>query len=203
MSAITTLEALRVLYKPATGLAIDKQLDYLDGHCQNFIQHSPFVVIATSNQAGETDASPRGGEKGFVQVLDEKTLLIPDWPGNNRLDSFENIISNGQIGLLFLIPGVDETLRINGRAALHTDEELCMQCGEGDKLPKLVVNISVDEAYLHCAKSLMRSRLWQPETQIERQAFPSMGKMLKDQTQHNDTAESQAAMVERYKQQLY
>jgi PPOX class probable FMN-dependent enzyme len=203
MPAITTLEALRALYKPATGLAVDKQLDYLDWHCQNVIKHSPFVVIATSNQQGEADASPRGGEKGFVHALDEKTLLIPDWPGNNRLDSFENIISNGQIGLLFLVPGVDETLRINGKASLHTDEALCNHCKEGDKHPKLVVRVNVDEAYLHCAKALMRSHLWDADRQIARQDFPSMGKMLKDQTQHNDTAESQDAMVERYKHQLY
>jgi PPOX class probable FMN-dependent enzyme len=203
MSTVTTLEALRKLYKPASGLAVDKQLNYLDWHCQNFIQHSPFVVIATSNQQGETDASPRGGKQGFVSVLDERTLLIPDWAGNNRLDSFENIISNGQIGLLFLLPGVDETLRINGKAVLHTDAALCMLCKEDDKPPKLVIKIHVEEAYLHCAKSLMRAHLWDVDRQIERKDFPSMGKMLKDQTQHNDTAEPQDAMVKRYKLQLY
>lgn len=203
MSRIDTKEELRQLYKPPAGKAVDKQLSALDQHCKHFIAQSPFLIMATSDAQGRNDASPRGGSKGFVQVLDEVTLVLPDWVGNNRLDSFENIIETGQIGLIFLLPGVDETLRINGKATLETDPSLRALCKEDTKLPKLVIRVVLEEAYLHCAKALMRSKLWDVAQQIPREDFPSMGQMLNDQIGLKGNAESQPAMIERYKNELY
>jgi len=203
MGRIDNKEDLRQLYKMPSGKAVDKQLDFLDQHCKHFIAQSPFLIMATSDAQSRSDASPRGGEKGFVHVLDDVTLLLPDWVGNNRLDSFENIIETGQIGLIFLLPGVDETLRVNGKATLETDQSLRELCKEGEKLPKLVIRIVVEDAYLHCAKALMRSKLWDASQQIPREDFPSMGQMLKDQIGFKESAEPQVSMVERYKNELY
>lgn len=203
MGRIQTKQDLRQLYKMPSGKTVEKQLCFLDKHCKHFIAQSPFLIMASSDAQGRSDASPRGGEKGFVRVLDETTLLLPDWVGNNRLDSIENIIETGELGLLFLLPGVDETLRVNGQATLETDEELRTLCQEGGKQPKLVIRVHVQAAYLHCAKALMRSKLWDASQQIVRDDFPSMGQMLNDQIGDKKAAESQTAMVERYKNELY
>jgi uncharacterized protein len=149
-------------------------------------------------------------EAGFVKVLDESTLLIPDSPGNNRLDSLHNIIETGQIGLLFLVPGMDETLRINGRAEISTDEALRTLCTDTltgkPRIPKLAIRVSVQASYLHCAKALMRSDLWNAAKHIERSSMPSMGEMLRDQMADRISAdtvfETQEQMLERYKQTL-
>ena len=195
---VTTLESLRVLYNPARERSIKKQIAYLDRHCQRVISLSPFLVLGTCSAAMQMDTSPRGGAGGFVKVLDEHTLLIPDAPGNNRLDSLENIIATGRVGLLFLVPGVDETLRVNGSAVLSTDEREIELCADEKRRPKLAIKITVAEAYLHCAKALMRSKLWSDEYRVDRSTLPSMGEMTRDQIGGDVPAETQEEMLKRY-----
>ena len=179
---IDTLEQLRALYATPTDRATRKQIAALDGHCRHFISLSPFVVVASSGASGAMDASPRGGAPGFVRVPDEHTLLIPDAPGNNRLDTLENVIATGKVGLFFMIPGIDETLRVNGKARLsRRDAHLDAFAGE-KRRPKLVIEVQVAEAYMHCAKAFMRSKLWDPSSQVERSALPTAGKMIDSQT---------------------
>ena len=189
-------------HSPPKERTLRKQLDRLDRHCRAFIGLSPFVVMATADAEGRMDATPRGGEPGFVRVADERTLLLPDRPGNNRLDSLSNLTEHPEIGLLFMIPGVDETLRVNGAAELLTDAELAEPFRVGRRAPVVVLRITVREAYLHCAKALMRSRLWSAEAQIDRAELPTLGQMLRDQT-GSGAAESQAAMIARYQGELY
>jgi len=199
---MTSAEALRSLYAQPGERALKKQLAALDRHCRRFIALSPFVVIATAGATGAMDASPRGGAPGFVKVRDDRTLLIADAPGNNRLDSLENIAANGRAGLLFLIPGVDETLRVNGAATLSVAGADIDLCRDERRTPKLVIVVSVEEAYLHCAKALMRSRLWHDGSRIDRAALPTMGRMINDQTGIDSPAESHEAMVRRYQADL-
>lgn len=203
MPTIDSIEQLRAIYAPATERALKKQLAQLDVHCRRFISLSPYLVLCTADAQGNQDASPRGGEPGFCKVADDHTLLIPDRPGNNRLDNFTNIIETGKIGLLFFLPGVDEMLRVNGSAVLRTDEDLCALCVEQGKPAKVVITVTVREAYLHCAKAIMRARLWDGASQVPRSVLPSMGQMLRDQTDGAVAAESQETMVERYRAQLY
>jgi hypothetical protein len=203
---ITTLEALRALYDPVRERSAKKELPQLDVHATRFIGLSPLVVLSSAGASSALDASPRGGEPGFVKVLDPQTLLIPDAPGNNRLDTLENIVQTGQIGLLFLVPGMDETLRVNGRAMLTTDEADRERCTDARRVPKLVIRVTVQASYLHCAKALMRSSLWDASRQVERSVMPSMGEMLRDQIgdrlSTDAPVETQAQMLERYRQTL-
>ena len=210
-SRITSVEALRATYGPKRGRSAKKALPRLDDHAARLVALSPFAVISSAHaSSGDSDASPRGGEPGFVKMLDTETLLLPDAPGNNLLDTLENIASHGEtgapVGLLFLIPGMDETLRINGRAVLSLDTTDRQFCAEPHRLPPLAIRIRVHACYVHCAKALMRSKLWNPEHHIDRSTLPSMGEMLRDQLRefHGDDvfAESQAEMVERYRQSL-
>lgn len=203
MSAIATAQELRTLYQPAKERAVKKQLSHLDGHCRNFLALAPFAVLATSDAEGNMDASPRGGEAGFVKVIDDHTLIIPDWTGNNRLDTFSNIIATGRIGVIFFVPGVDEALRVNGAASLRNDEAFTSQCEVNGRFPKCVVHVAVKEAYLHCAKAIMRAQLWAPEAKVERSALPTMNEMLRDQIGQTEPAEPQAAMVARHRTELY
>jgi uncharacterized protein len=202
MTDIRSVEALRALYRVPSERSLRKQLDRLDEHCRRFVALSPFLVIASTDAEGRVDASPRGGDPGFVKVLDERTVLIPDAPGNNRLDSLQNLIDRPGVGLLFMIPGVDETLRINGRAALRTDAALIDLCANERRRPPLVIAVEVQEAYLHCAKALMRSKLWDAGAKLDRGVLPSMGQMLKDQIGSPGEPESDAAMRERYQKDL-
>ena len=199
---IETVEGLRKTYLGPKPRALAKQLERLDEHCQRFISLAPFLVIATAGKDGRVDASPRGGAPGFVHVVDEKTLHLPDALGNNRLDSFTNIVQTGSVGVIFFIPGMDETLRVNGNAKLRDDAELLRQFPHERHPPRIVVEICVEEAYLHCAKALMRSKLWAPDYQIERSAFPSMGQMIKDQSGSTEPVEAQAEAIERYKSEI-
>jgi PPOX class probable FMN-dependent enzyme len=195
---INTIEALRSLYAAPKERAQKKQLSALDAHCRRYIQLSPFVVIASASVNHAMDASPRGGAPGFVKALDERTLLIPDAPGNNRLDALENIVATGTIGLLFMIPGVDETLRVNGSARLSRAPEYLQHFSDEARVPKLVIEVTVAEAYLHCAKALMRSKLWDASIKVSRTVLPTMGKMINDQMGIDGEGESQADMVARY-----
>jgi hypothetical protein len=199
---IKSAEELRACYALPKERAIRKQLDRLDVHCRRFIGLSPYLVLASASKAGSMDASPRGGDPGFVKVPDETTLLIPDAPGNNRLDSLENILATGQVGLLFMIPGVDETLRVNGAATLSRDERHIDLCANERRRPKLVIRVAVREAYLHCAKALMRSRLWSVEGQIDRGLLPTIGMMISEQTGSDAPVETQDEMVRRYAKDL-
>ena len=195
---INTLTALRQHYADPQDRAVKKQIDALDIHCRHFIALSPFVLLASSDAEHNLDASPRGGEPGFVKVADAHTLLLPDSPGNNRLDSFQNIVATGKIGLLFLIPGIDETLRVNGKAVLSQAVDDIAACTTERRAPKLVVRITVEAAYLHCAKAFMRSRLWDPAARVERSALPTAGQMIGDQTGIVVAPETQEAMARRY-----
>ena len=196
---IGSKDELRSLYDAPKGRAVTKELDRLDRHCRRFIELSPFLVMASGAAAGHFDASARGGPPGFVRVKDERTLLIPDSPGNNRLDSFENILSTGRVGLLFLIPGIDETLRVNGEARIVSDTGTLEPFSTLPRPPKSVIQVAVAQAYLHCAKALMRSRLWDPASRVDRSVMPSTGEMLREQTGSKEEPESQDAMIERYK----
>lgn len=199
---IDSIEQLRTLYVLPKERAVRKQLAFLDAHCRRFIELSPFVVVASCSAARSMDASPRGGPPGFVKVVDARTVLIPDAPGNNRLDTLENILETGKIGLLFMIPGVDETLRANGTARLSRREEHLERFAGVNRPPKLVIEVAVTEVYLHCAKALMRSALWSPASRVDRSALPSMGEMLRSQTGMEGPAESQAEMLARYAAEL-
>jgi uncharacterized protein len=179
---IETVEQLRTLYVAPTERVVKKQLPVLDVHCQRFIELSPFVVVSSCSITHAMDGSPRGGAPGFVRALNERTLLIPDAPGNNRLDTFENIIGTGHVGLLFMIPGVDETLRVNGAARLSCSEEYLRVFSEETRRPKLVIEVLVSEAYLHCPKAIMRSGLWQASSQLDRYVLPTILEMINDQT---------------------
>ena len=199
---IDKVAALRILSPAAKERALKKQLDHLDRHCLRFVELSPLVVLASGNQEGHFDASPRGGEPGFVKAPDRGTLLIPDAPGNNRLDTLQNILGTGRIGLLFLIPGIDETLRVNGKARLIDDAGVLLGFRSEKRTPKLVIEVKVEHVYLHCAKALMRSKLWEPASRVERSVLPTMGQMLNDQTGIQTLPETQEQMVERYKRDL-
>lgn len=180
MTTIDSLAALRGLYPQPTERVVRKQIASLDAHCRRFIAASPFLVLATASAAHETDASPRGGEPGWVRVTDEGALLLGDSPGNNRLDSLQNIVETGKVGLLFMIPGIDETLRVNGDAVLSTDPADIAACATERRAPKLVIRVTVTAAYLHCAKAFMRSRLWEADARVDRDVLPSPGRVLND-----------------------
>lgn len=199
---LTTDEALRALYAPARERALKKQLSALDIHCRRFIELSPFAVLASTGADGLPDASPRGGQPGFVLTPDAHTLLIPDASGNNRLDTLSNIVATGRLGVLFMVPGIDETLRVNGLARLSADPALIKRFAGLDRSPKVVIELRVEQAYLHCAKALMRSRLWSVDLQVERSVLPSMGQMISDQIGDGAPVESQEAMLARYRQEL-
>ncbi len=203
METITNKEQLRQVYPPAMERALRKEMAALDSHARRFIELSPFVILATKGADNLGDATPRGGRPGFVHVADDSTVLLPDWPGNNRLDSLENIIENPGVGLLFLIPGVNETLRLNGRAEIVIDDRVRNIFDGEAKLPRSVIRVTVAEAYLHCAKALMRSRLWSDEARNDRSVLPSMGQMIKDQTGDAGPVESQGDMEKRYAGMLY
>ncbi len=199
---IQTLEALAALYGPVSERAQKKQITALEPHSRRFIALSPFVVVATAGASGMPDASPRGGAPGFIRPFDDRTLLIPDAPGNNRLDSMRNIVETGKVGLIFMIPGVDETLRINGAAHLSCDPVHLAALPDEKRAARLAIVVSTDEVYLHCPKAFMRSRLWSPEAQVPRSALPSLGEMIRDQAGLAGPVESQAQMLERYKATL-
>ena len=180
--AITDPSSLRRLFAPTHDLAAVKCLDTLDKHAQAFIRRAPFVCLGTQNTDGKADVSPRGDPVGFVRILDDRTLAIPDRPGNNRLDSLANIVANPNVGLLFIIPGFDDTLRVNGQATLTTDPEVLDRMSVNDRVPKLAIVVRVREVFLHCAKAFRRSHLWDPAHLQQRSEMPSLVKIILDQT---------------------
>ena len=205
-SADHTIEdvvTLRSGYAPPHERSVRKTLPALDHHMREFIALSPFLVLGTSSADG-ADVSPRGDRPGFVHVLDDTTLLLPDWPGNNRLDSLANVVANPQVALLLFVPGVDETLRVNGSAEVTTDAALIARWDVNGKHPKSVLRVHVREAFLHCGKALIRSKLWKDEFVVSRDRLAPYGQMLKDQAKVAQSAEELQAMVaDGYTNRLY
>lgn len=173
---------LRALFSATHAIAVQKCLDHLDKHAMDFVARSPFMCIGTQSPNGLADVSPRGDPSGFVKVLDQKTLLIPDRPGNNRLDSLSNILANPTVGLLFLIPGFDETMRVNGKAKITRDPALLALLAMEGRTPTLAIVVTVQEVFIHCAKALRRSKLWDSSRHQDRSEMPSLLKIILDQT---------------------
>lgn len=190
MQFITSREELRSVYKPASEGSLRKELKALDSHAASFIGRSPFVLIGTTDGKGHADVTPKGDRPGFVAVLDNRTIAIPDRPGNNRLDTLENLLEEPAIGLLFLIPGMDETLRINGKAKITADDALRARFEVDGKLPQAAIVVTVEATYMHCAKAFMRSQLWHPESWPDRKSLPTLGQILKDQLALDQSAEA-------------
>ncbi|MDA0230838.1 MAG: pyridoxamine 5'-phosphate oxidase family protein [Proteobacteria bacterium] len=180
-TVVASEDELRGSYGEPMDIALMKQLRKLDAHCKDFISRSPFLCIGTSAADGKADVSPRGDPPGFVQVLDDNTIFIPDRPGNNRLDTMSNIVANPDVGLLFLIPGFEDALRVNGKAKLVKDKKILERCAVNRKVPTMGIMVEVDEAYLHCAKAVRRSKLWQAESQQDRKEMPTLAQMILEQ----------------------
>jgi PPOX class probable FMN-dependent enzyme len=197
-----TASDLKTIYPAPTPRVIAKARPEIDAYAAKFITMSPFCVLATSGSDGSVDASPRGGNPGFVHVAGPNHLLLPDRSGNNRIDSFRNIVEgSGRVQLIFFVPGIDETLRVGGTGTLSVEPDLLAGMEEFGKLPRAVLSVSVKEAYFHCGKALMRSRLWSKETQVERSVFPSISQVIHEQTKLGEP-EAQDAIEARYKTQL-
>ena len=193
---------LATIYPKPTPRVIAKARPSIDAHAKNFIEMSPFCVLATSGSDGSVDASPRGGNPGFIHVEGPNRLLMPDRSGNNRIDSFRNIVEgSGLLQLIFFVPGIDETLRVGGKGTVTVEPALLAAMEEFGKPPRAALRIEVSEAYFHCGKALMRSKLWSRDTQVEREAFPSISQVIHDQTKLGEP-ESQAEVLARYKTQL-
>ncbi len=167
-------------YRPPSQLVLDKEIDHLDAHCRAFVGLAPFAVLSTADASGAPEVSPRGGDPGFVKVLDEHRLVLPDRQGNNRLDSLRNVAANPQVALLFLVPGVEETLKVYGTAALAGPDVPGLDLTEFGRAPRSVLVVTVTRAYLQCAKAVMRSGLWDPAAQVDRSALPPFGTMIRD-----------------------
>lgn len=207
--AITSLDTLTALYpNPIVPASIAKEIDHVDANYAALIAASPFFVLPT-NGPGGLDCSPRGDQPGFVTVADAKTLLIPDRRGNNRLDSLKNILFNPRIGMLFMIPGYGETLRVNGVAVLSSDPELCGRFAMAGKLPACVIVVTVESVYFQCSRAIVRAGLWNPQTHVAKGAVPSAGTILRDITARDATVETfdgeayDKALPERVKATLY
>ena len=206
--AITDEQSLRGLFQATHDLAIVKCQDSLDKHAQAFIRRSPFLCIGTQNFDGKADVSPRGDPAGFVKILDQYTLAIPDRPGNNRLDSLVNIIANPSVGLLFIIPGFNDTMRVNGQASLVSDPEILESMSVNGRIPKLAIVVKVSEVFIHCAKAFRRSQLWNPDHFQDRSEMPSLVKIILDQTtgapsDDNEMRKLDDELEDDYKKTLY
>ena len=203
MEIVEDLERLREIYGAPNERSLKKQLSRFDNHCRAFIARSPFLVIASSDPSGRCDASPKGDAPGFVQVLDDETLLIPDRLGNNRVDTISNLLARPGVGLIFFVPGINETLRVNGRARITNDPALLSPLAVIGKVPRSAILVSAEEIYFHCGKALIRSDLWNPEKQLRRSEFPSLGRILADQIGGISVAESERLTAESYRTRLY
>ncbi|MBI2525472.1 MAG: pyridoxamine 5'-phosphate oxidase family protein [Candidatus Rokubacteria bacterium] len=184
---VTSEGELRALIGAPSEMALRKQIGRLDTHCRALIAHSPFLLMATADAQGRCDVSPKGDAPGFVLVLDDTHLAIPDRPGNKRLDGMRNLVQNPRVGLIFLVPGMEETLRVNGRAAIVRDAELLERLSVQGKPPRLAVVVEVEECFLHCAKAFKRSGLWEPGRWPDRSDLPSAAQVFMDHAQPADT----------------
>jgi len=195
--------ALRQRYGEVHPLAKDKVLPRLDRHARAFIALSPFLVLGTADADGNQDTSPRGDPPGFVQVRDERTLLIPDRPGNRRVDSLANIAAQPKVGLLFLVPGFDETLRVNGSARLDVDPEVLAGLSVQGRPALLAIVVTVEEVFFHCSKAFIRSRLWDPAARVERSRLPTLGRIIADQIAGVDAGAADRDIDADYRSGLY
>jgi uncharacterized protein len=203
MDGLCDLDQLRGYYGEVSTLARRKVLARLDAHCRAFIALSPLAVLATADAEGRVDASPRGDAPGFVQVLDDVTLLLPDRLGNNRVDSYGNVVSNPGVGLLFLVPGLNETLRVNGTAQVVTDGDLLAPTAVNGRPPRAGLLIRVEEAFFHCGKALIRAKLWDPARYVPRSGFPSLGRVISEQTGACSVEDAEKRVEEGYRTRLY
>ncbi len=194
---ISTLEQLREIYDQPMGLSVKKEKSELDALSEQFLQLSPFSILSTSGSSGTHDCSPRGDYPGFIKTLDSNTIAIPDRPGNNRLDCISNIVENPEVGLLVLVPGFRECLRINGTAKITVNHELLKQFEYKGKRPKSIIVVTVKEIYFHCAKSITRSKLWDVEALVDRGVMPSLGRIISQQLEENKT-EAELQKLEKY-----
>ena len=200
---ITSESELRTVYGEPSERSQQKVLDRLDRHCRRFIALSPFCVLSTAGADGRAEVSPRGDVPGFVAVADERTLLIPDRPGNNRTDSLRNVVAQPHVGLLFLVPGMNETLRVSGTAEIVTDADVLEPLSMKGRPPVSVLRVTVERAFLHCAKALIRAKLWEPSAQVERASFPTYGQMLADQIRGADAEAIDASLEDAARNRLY
>jgi uncharacterized protein len=203
MTDTLTKPDLRALFGAPSELAVKKELHRLDPHARAFIALSPFVVVASADAAGRCDATPRGDAPGFVEVLDDGRLLIPDRRGNNRIDTFQNIAENPHVGLIFMVPGINETLRVNGAASITTEPALLEPLAVQGKTPKAALLVTPEEVYFHCGKALIRSDLWNAEKKVPRSAFPSLGKIIADQVSGVDAVGADRVIEDAYRTRLY
>lgn len=174
---LKTVADLEALYGAPNPRSLLKEIDHLNEDYRAFVEASPFIVLSSVGTGG-TDASPKGDAPGFVRILDERTLAIPDRPGNNRIDNLRNIVEDGRVSVLFIVPGVGETLRVNGTATISADPELLASFAVRDKLPRSVIVVKVQSVYFHCSKALVRSKLWERDAQEVAPALPTAGKIL-------------------------
>ena len=204
-NAVTTEAELRALMGTPSSGAVANQIAALDAHCRAFIERSPFVLVATAGADGRCDVSPKGDAPGFVLVVDERRLLIPDRPGNKRFDGMRNVLQNPHVGLIFLLPGVEETLRVNGRAWIVRDDALLARCAARGKVPPLGLGVEVEEAFIHCAKAFKRSGLWEPSAWPDLEGLASPAQMLFDHIRPKDmTVEDyDRQLQDGYRQRLY
>ncbi len=200
---LSTPAEIRVHYGSPGALAANKTLHHIDRHARAFIALSPFMVIASSDAKGNCDATPRGDAPGFVHVRDDHTLLIPDRRGNNRVDTMLNIAANPKIGLLFMVPGFGETLRVNGRVSISTDPALLAPLEAAGKVPTSAIVLEVDEVFFHCAKAMIRSEIWNPDRHQDRKTFPSLGRIIADQVAGVEPVAADANIDESYRLRLY
>lgn len=203
MDIIENITEIRELYGEPTERAVKKQLPKLEKHSRAFIALSPFLVIASTDPQGRCDASPKGDMPGFVRVLDDQTLLIPDRLGNNRVDTIGNLLTCPGVGLIFFVPGLRETLRVNGRAKITVDPALLEPCAVNGKAPRSGILVVADEVYFHCGKALIRSDLWNPAKQIKQSDFPSLGRIITEQIGEGSVEAAERYTEESYRTRLY
>jgi PPOX class probable FMN-dependent enzyme len=196
---VDSVTGLREIYRPPAQRSLDKEVDHLDVHCRDYIAHAPFAVLATGRADGRVDVSPKGGTPGFVAVLDDHHVALPDMAGNNRLDSTRNIVADGRIALLFFVPGTDETMRVNGVASVSVDPSVLAQCEVAGMNANVAIVVSVSTAFIHCAKALRRSSLWDPAGWPSTDDMATPACMLKDHIGlEGSTEDSQRALDESY-----
>jgi uncharacterized protein len=203
VDGIADLESLRAHFGAMTTIAARKVMPRLDRHSRAFIALSPFHVLATADGNGGVDASPRGDAPGFVAMRDDTTLVIPDRPGNRRVDSFSNVVRQPGIGLIFFVPGFDETLRVNGTGRLVTDAALLTPLQAQGKVPATGLFVSITEVFFHCGKALIRSKLWDPSRHVARDSFPSLGRIIAEQTAAMSAESAEQYVATSYREKLY
>ena len=203
MSGIIEGGELRARLGEVGELAAGKSLKRLDKYTKAYIARSPFLCIGTADASGNADVSPRGDPPGFVRIIDDETLIIPDRPGNNRADTMLNILANPKIGLLFMIPGIDDTVRVNGKAEIIDDSAALAEAAVNGKAPKLGIKIKVEEVFFHCAKAFRRSKLWDPSTHADRGFLPGLARIVMEQIRACEVAEAEANAVEATIQEDY